>query len=224
MEPLSQAPPAGPRPPRWTPNALTALRIALVPAFLAHARWCAQEVEAGGEGAVHRALAVGALVGIGVSDVLDGWIARRFGWVTRLGATLDAFADKLAQVSILLFFVVSGGPAFAPVPLWFVIVILGRDVVLVVGSLLVRWRIGAVEVVHHTHGRASTVLLFGILFWITTGLAREPLPAAYALSSALVLGSTFFYMRDGWRQVVAARGGSGGGSTPPRRGADENRP
>ena len=192
------------RPPAWLPNALTALRIALVPAFVAHAHWCAVAVGEGASGAGHRRLAVAALLGIGVSDVLDGWVARRFGYVTPLGATLDAFADKLAQVSLLVFFLVAGEPAFVRVQAWFVGLVLGRDVVLVVGSLLVRARVGSVEVVHHPHGRASTVLLYTILLWITAGLPSAPVPAALVVSALLVSASTVAYVADGWRQVQAA--------------------
>jgi len=197
------------RPPAWLPNALTALRVALVPAFLAHARWCALAVEQGASGAWHRRLAVAALLGIGVSDVLDGWIARRWGYVTRLGATLDAFADKLAQVSALVFFLVAGEPAFERVPAWYVALVLGRDLVLVVGTLLVRARAGSVEVVHHPHGRASTVLLFAILLWITAGLSPAPVPAALVVSALLVAASTVAYVTDGFRQVRAAQRGKG---------------
>jgi len=113
--------------PVWLPNALTILRIALIPAFVTHAHWCAQSVTAGGGDGPHRALATAALLGIGISDVVDGWLARRFGLATQVGAVLDAVADKLAQVTLLVFFMLVSGDAFVAVPVWFVAVIIGRD-------------------------------------------------------------------------------------------------
>ncbi|MEZ5979513.1 MAG: CDP-alcohol phosphatidyltransferase family protein [Planctomycetota bacterium] len=186
--------------PRWLPNAITLLRIALIPAFVAHAHWCDAAVASGGSDQPHRALALAALLGIGVSDVVDGFLARRYGLATPLGATLDAVADKLAQVALLLFFATTTGAAFARVPIWFVALVLGRDVVLAAGSLAVRARRGRVEVVHERHGRLSSLLLFALLVWITADLDRSVVPPALVAASVLVVLSTVGYVRDGWRQ------------------------
>ena len=186
--------------PRWVPNALTGLRVALIPAFLAHALWCAADVADGGSDMPHRALAVAALLGIGVSDVLDGWIARRWNLVSPSGAMLDAAADKLAQVSLLVFFFLSDGVAFAQVPAWFLALIIGRDLVLLAGSLVIRAGRGAVDVEHQHHGRAASLLLFVVMVWITLDLARGPLAFAWFAVAALVALSTTGYVRHGWRQ------------------------
>lgn len=186
--------------PRWVPNALTGLRVALVPAFLTHAWSCARDVAAGEGDQPHRALAAAALIGIGVSDVLDGWIARRWGLTTPLGAMLDAAADKLAQLSLLVFFFVSEGEAFARVPALFLALIVGRDLVLLAGSFWIRTHRGAVDVEHQRHGRVATVLLFAMLLWITLDLPRGALIPAWYAAGALTVVSTADYVRHGWRQ------------------------
>ena len=186
--------------PPWLPNALTALRIALIPAFVMHARWCVDAVEEGESAALHRSLAGAALLGIGASDVVDGWLARRFGLATQVGAVLDAVADKLAQVSLLVFFAFAGGAAFARVPLWFVALVFARDLVLAVGSLLVRSRRGRVVVVHEPHGKAASLLLFAVLVWITYDLPRAAVLPGLMAVAAIVLLSTVAYARAGWRQ------------------------
>ena len=189
--------------PAWFPNALTALRIALIPAFVMHARWCLLSVAEGGSDRPHRAYAVAALLGIGVSDVVDGWLARRFSLATQLGAVLDAVADKLAQVSLLVFFAVADGVAFVRVPAWFVAVV-GRDALLALGSLAVRWRRGHVDVVHEPHGKLASLLLFVLLVWVTADLPRAPVLPCMVGIAAIVALSTLTYVRDGWRQWVTA--------------------
>jgi len=190
--------------PRWLPNSLTILRIALIPAFVMHAYWCLVSVAHGGSDFPQRAFALGALVGIGVSDIVDGWLARRFGLATQLGAVLDAVADKLAQVSLLVFFALADGEAFARVPLWFVAMALGRDVVLALGSLAVRRRRGKVEVVHEAHGKIASLLIFFLLFWVTADLPRGLVLPAMVAIAILVCLSTVVYVRAGWRQWTGA--------------------
>lgn len=186
--------------PRWLPNALTVLRIALVPAFIVHARWCAEDAAAGREDAPHRWLALGAFLVIGLSDVADGHLARRFGLATQLGATLDAVADKLAQLSALVFFLVADGVAYARTPAWLIGVLVGRDLLLGVGYLMIRARRGRVLVVHEHHGRLASLLLFLLVLWIAADLPRAAVVPSCALIVLIVLASTAGYARDGWRQ------------------------
>ena len=145
--------------------------------------------------------AVLVLVAIGVSDVLDGYLARRFGLTSRTGATLDAMADKLAQVALLLFFTFRGSPAFPTTAVWFLGLILGRDVLLGIGWLVLWRRSGSVRVVHRVHGKFSSVLLFVLLFLLTADATSTwTLPLVWSIS-AIVLVSTAAYFRDGMRQA-----------------------
>lgn len=86
---------------------------------------------------------------------------------------LDAVADKLAQVSLLTFFLVTDSVAFAHVPLWFFAVIVGRDVLLGIGTLLVRKRRGDVAVVSEVHGKLASAMLFVLLLGITLDVGRH---------------------------------------------------
>lgn len=67
----------------------------------------------------------------GLSDGLDGWLARVFGWRTRLGAALDPFADKLLLVVTFSCLWWQG-----LLPLWLVAVVVLRDLYLVIGGLV----------------------------------------------------------------------------------------
>jgi cardiolipin synthase len=67
----------------------------------------------------------------GVSDAIDGWLAKRFHWQSKLGAYLDPLADKLLIVSI---FVALG--ALGELPLWIVVAVVSRDILIVLGVVL----------------------------------------------------------------------------------------
>lgn len=187
--------------PRWLPNAITMFRVALIPAFLVLAAACQAAAREGGPEGAYRAAAVAVLCVIGASDLLDGYVARRHGLSSQLGAVLDAAADKLTQVSFLLFFAVVRGPAFPAVPLWFPFLVMGRDVILAAGALALRMR-GFVQVEHREHGKLATTLMFLLLVWITSGLPARGLSEALWLAAGVVIASTASYV---WTGVARLR-------------------
>lgn len=73
----------------------------------------------------------------GLSDALDGLLAKRFGWVTRTGAILDPLADKLFVAGSFL-----GATWAGLVPLWITVMVIGRDAVIVTGAVLYHWWTG----------------------------------------------------------------------------------
>lgn len=180
----------------WLPMALTVLRILLIPFFL----WAAYEsTQIVGSPERARWVALGVLFLIGLSDLLDGWLARRWGLVTELGATLDATADKLAQVACLAFFLGDHEPTFARVPLAFFGLILGRDIVLLTGYLILRRRAGEVDNEHRWHGRVSSALMFLLVTLVTAGASSGWLEFLFLLCTCVVALSTASYVRAGWR-------------------------
>ena len=72
----------------------------------------------------------------GVSDAVDGFLAKRFGMTTELGAYLDPLADKALIVSIYITLGVNGA-----IPRWLVILVVSRDI-LIVGGIMLSWVIG----------------------------------------------------------------------------------
>jgi cardiolipin synthase len=179
----------------WLPMALTVLRILLIPCFLWAAYGCTQQADSSW---VARGPALGILFGIGLSDLLDGWLARRWGLVTEFGATLDAIADKLAQVACLAFFLADHESTFARVPLAFFVLILSRDVVLGTGYLVLRRRALEVDNQHRWHGRVSSALLFALVMLVTAGASAAWLNLLFLLSAGVVGLSTASYVRAGW--------------------------
>jgi len=69
----------------------------------------------------------------GLSDGLDGFLARRFGWITRLGSFLDPMGDKLLMTASYFMLGYLGH-----LPVWLVLLVIGRDLVIVIGALAYR--------------------------------------------------------------------------------------
>jgi cardiolipin synthase (CMP-forming) len=103
----------------YLPNAITLVRIALVPVFIL----------AINTRDYMTALIVFAVAGI--SDALDGFIAKRYDLVTRVGAILDPLADKILLVAAYIMLVIAGH-----VPLWLVLTVGFRDLMIVSGYLV----------------------------------------------------------------------------------------
>lgn len=103
---------------RHLPNLISALRIALVAPLL----WAILD------GAYATALAIAVVAG--VSDGVDGYLARRFRWQSRLGSFLDPVADKLMLVGCMLAL-----GWLHEVPRWLVALVVARDAAIALGAL-----------------------------------------------------------------------------------------
>lgn len=113
---------------RWLPNAISLLRIALVPPILFFIV----------DGQYSIALVLFAVAGC--SDGVDGYLAKRFDWHTRIGALLDPIADKLLVAGTFLVLVYT-----AHIPFWLGALVIFRDVVIVGGATIYNFLIRPVE-------------------------------------------------------------------------------
>ncbi len=181
--------------PRWVPNALSLLRIGLVPAWLALAT--AERMRAVDGLAVRRFWVVGLLVLVGLTDFLDGQLARRLHLATRAGALLDAVADKLATFTAVTFLTFFGAPAFTPLPVELWAVLIGRDLLLGTGAITLWLRHRRVDFEHRWHGRVATALLF---LTVLLSCAAAPPALVYLLAAAvgaLAIAGTADYLWAG---------------------------
>lgn len=78
----------------------------------------------------------------GLTDALDGFLARRFGWQTELGAYLDAIADKALLMSV---YAVLG--FYGHLPAWLVILVVSRDI-LIIGAVMLGWLLDRAMALH----------------------------------------------------------------------------
>lgn len=176
---------------------LTFLRLAFVPLFLWVASIAQGVARAGGDASTARWTALGILFTMGLTDVADGIIARRYDLATQMGAIADAAADKLAQFAFLVFFAWTQGPVFTSLPLWFIGVIFGRDLLGLVGWLTLRARYGSIEIVHRWHGKATTGAVAFVLVCAALGLPERWLDPILVGTAVLALSSILAYFFEG---------------------------
>ena len=177
------------------PNILSFIRLGLVPVFLVFII-IGEDV-----------WALATLVFSSVTDYLDGYIARRFGQITRLGQLLDPAADRLFIFATLI-----GLASRDVVPWWFVAVVLCRDaMLLVLGVVLANHGYGPLPV-HHL-GKVATFCLFYALPLIMVGRAfpdaamiTDPIAWAFALWGAFTYWwAGFVYVRETSRVIHNSR-------------------
>ncbi len=177
------------------PNVLSALRLVGVPLFL----WAIL--------AEHDVIALVTLVLSGVSDYLDGKIARRFGLVSRIGELLDPLADRL-YIATTLF-----GLAWRDIiPWWLVWALVGRELLLA-GVLWWIRRYGQTGLPVHFIGKAATFnLLYAFPFLLLgdgqSGFAEWALAIGWAFAwwgTALYWIAGVMYIVQARRVAVAAR-------------------
>jgi len=107
----------------------------------------------------------------GFSDALDGYLAKRFNWSSRLGALLDPLADKLLLVST---FITLGWLQW--IPLWLVGVVIVRDLVIVGGALVYNFRIERLEAAPSMVSKLNTVTQIMLVLAVMFSQAVKALP------------------------------------------------
>jgi len=155
----------------WLPNAISILRIALIAPILILIL----------KGSFAWALALFCLAGF--SDGLDGYLAKRFSWHTRLGALLDPIADKLLVAGLFITLAYT-----QDIPVWLAAVVIVRDVVIVAGAMVYNFFVRPVEGEPSRVSKLNTALqLLFLLFVISRAGFGWPEPIALTVLGAAVL-------------------------------------
>lgn len=152
-------------------------------------------------------LALGLFIVAGVSDAIDGFLAKHFHWQSKLGSLLDPLADKL----LLLTCYVLGARA-GLLPLWLVAAVVLRDIVILSGATAYYLLLHPFEGQPHWTSKVNTffqlVLIVSVLFH--QGVSALPLPYLYSLMGLVfvtTVASGVVYVvvwgRSYWRETHA---------------------
>jgi cardiolipin synthase (CMP-forming) len=180
-------------------NKITVARICLIPIFL----WSAWSYDA----SVHRSepsegLRIFATVIFSLAaltDGIDGFVARRWNQRSRLGSVLDPIADKGLMFGALI---VLCSPGWDPsLPWYFPCIVIGRDLLLGVGFLILSKLIGQVDVRPSWTGKLATALQIVCILWVLLRL-RVGLLWPVTLASLLTILSGLGYLMDGLTRIA----------------------
>ncbi|MEO5656790.1 MAG: CDP-alcohol phosphatidyltransferase family protein [Nitrospiria bacterium] len=174
------------------PNALTLLRIVLVPVLVGLVLYH------------HFGAAAAVFLVAGLTDALDGMLARILDQRTTLGRYLDPLADKLLLVMSFLTLSFVGS-----IPIWITIIVVSRDVIISMGALIVHLLREQVNILPSWMGKAATVMQLLFVFGTLIAL-NKPMMSAVALEAVLVLmlgltvASGIHYVMRGIRMLSGA--------------------
>lgn len=158
---------------RFLPNLITGLRILLIPPFLA-VLW---------QGNYGGALILFVLAGL--SDGVDGFLAKRYGWHSRLGAVLDPLADKLLMLCAYLAL-----GWLEMLPWWLVGMVLLRDAIIVAGALAYFRLLGAYEMEPLLVSKLNTLMQIMLVLAVLLALWSGDLPLSLLHWLIYVVGLT----------------------------------
>src|SRR5436189_6176715 len=127
-----------------TANKITIARIMMIPLFVMMAIYYGRSVQRGDPLNWQRWTAIAIFVIAAASDGVDGYIARRYNQRSRLGVILDPIADKGLLVAAIITLSVSNWRFELPV--WFPVLVIARDVIVVTGAIALHVLNGSVRV------------------------------------------------------------------------------
>ena len=141
----------------------------------------------------------------GVSDALDGFLARRFNWRSRFGAIADPLADKLLLVTAFLFLTLNG-----QIFLWLMLLVFLRDLVIVAGALAYHYLRGAYDMNPTWLGKLNTLIQIAFVLMIMLHQAGVAMPVAALiwgpwLVALITAASGMHYVILWGRKFIAGR-------------------
>jgi cardiolipin synthase len=137
----------------------------------------------------------------GVSDAIDGYLAKHFGMQSQLGAFLDPLADKVLLISIYVALGITEG-----LPRWIVILVVSRDI-MIIGAVMLSWLVGrpiAVKPLMVSKWNTVAQIVLAGLVLASLGLRIDihiVLNVMMAIVAALTLISAAFYVAEWVRHM-----------------------
>ena len=180
------------------PNGITLLRLALTPFFVL-------AIVSG-----DHLLALGIFIVAGISDALDGLVARLLGMRSRLGTYLDPIADKLLLVTAYIVLTLRI-PGSVTIPLWLTVLALSRDFLIVLIALLLYLGAGVREFPPSLLGKVTTfihvVTIALVLIANVTPVVEPVLKTCFYVALALTVVSGVDYIRRAAKTLEAIHDG-----------------
>ncbi len=190
-----------------TANKITVIRILMIPVFVTLAIYYGQSVQKGDPVVWERFAAIFVFLLAAVSDGLDGYVARRYNQRSSLGVILDPIADKGLLLSGVITLSISNwsdvDPEYGKFPIWFPVLVITRDVVILVGAVVLHLLNGKVTVRPRWTGKVATVCQMLAIGWVMLQFRFIPLFIVVIVAAVFTFVSGVAYVMDGVRQLQA---------------------
>jgi len=150
-----------------------------------------------------RALIIVILLSMYATDLLDGFLARKLNQVTELGKIIDPLADKISVVSLVLILLMQN-----KIPLWFVLIVVLRDILILLFGLILKGR-KKITLMSNYPGKIA-VFSIGVVILISTLNLSALFNIQFYLmlvSTALILYSSFLYLKR-FNQTIGEKNGT----------------
>ena len=186
-------------------NKITIARILMIPVFVTLAIYYGESIQRGEPLEWQRFAAIIIFLIAAVSDGLDGYVARRYNQRSALGVILDPIADKGLLLSGVITLSISNwsqsDPEYGKFPVWFPVLVITRDAVILVGSAVLHLLNGKVQVRPSWTGKVATVCQMCAIAWVMLQLRFLPLPFVVLVAGFFTVVSGVIYVMDGVRQL-----------------------
>jgi CDP-diacylglycerol--glycerol-3-phosphate 3-phosphatidyltransferase len=188
-----------------TANKITIVRILLIPVFVWLTLDYIRNFQKGGEREWERIIACAIFAVAAISDGIDGYIARRYHQKSELGMFLDPLADKALLVSAMLLLSIrfKDGTPFDQLPLWFPVLVISRDFMLLVGTVLIHMLAGKASARPRLVGKCATFFQMITLGWVLLQINRPSYEWPLYAAGFFTLISGIWYIFDGVKQLSA---------------------
>jgi CDP-diacylglycerol--glycerol-3-phosphate 3-phosphatidyltransferase len=175
-------------------NKVTIARIVVVPLFVATVLYYSVERD------YLRFVSFAFFLIAVISDVIDGYIARRYYQKTKAGAILDPLADKLLLVSAFTcLYIVGKEFSVFHFPVWFVVTMISRDAILLLGALIIQLTTGRLDIEANIFGKITafmqTLCVIGML------LQRSESQYLWPPAVVVTIISGLLYIREGIKVI-----------------------
>ena len=184
------------------PNVITLVRLALIPFYVLFAILYSRRLVSDHPDVRFRYIALGIFLVAALSDALDGYLARRLNQTSTLGKTLDPVADKLLMLSaILTLSLTNWTPSL---PLWFAVLVVTRDVLIVLTVVFLYFRNGFVKMKAIKSSKFCTTFEFACIGWALFDFWSKTRPLVLdvlvVLATIFCIISAVEYFLEGRRQ------------------------
>lgn len=190
-----------------TANKITVVRILLIPVFVTLTIYYGQSVQRGQPIEWQRFAAIIVFLIAGLTDGLDGYVARRYNQQSSLGVILDPIADKGLMLSAIISLSISNWNTvdleYGKLPIWFPVIVITRDFILVLGAIILHLLNGKVDVKPRWSGKVATFFQITAIAWVMLQLRFLPLLWIVILAGFFTFVSGVHYITDGVRQLQA---------------------